>query len=490
MWCVGTGRRDPRCGAVAHHAVAFDRDEGIQAFEDARDRCSWRLGAHARHGSNAHDFSGRKPALKVERLTAGAARRLALAAQGFTQPRPGRPPDAGHVRRTIERLGLLQIDSVNILVRSHYLPLFSRLGDYQRDLLDRLAYARRGRALFEYWGHEASLLPLAQQPLLRWRMERAAAGIGVWGGLSRLARERPEFVRAALAEVRERGPIGASELTDGGRSKGSWWGWSDGKAVLEYLFWTGQVTTHSRRTFERVYDLPERVFPPDLLALPTPVPEDAQRQLLRIAARALGVATERDLRDYYRLDVADARARLAELVEAGELVPVEVQGWSKPAYVLPGSIVPRRAEGRALLSPFDALVWERARTERLFGFRFRLEIYTPAHKRTHGYYVLPFLQGDRLVARVDLRADRAIRRLCVLASHAEPGIDHATAAAALAAELRLMASWLGLEEVAVADRGDLAPSLRAEAGSVDGIRLTATEVPPTPDGPQVEELAP
>lgn len=399
---------------------------------------------------------------RPEKLSAAGARRLALAAQGLAQPRPLRPPDAGHVRRTIERLGLVQIDSVNILVRSHYLPLFSRLGPYGRDLLDRLAYAKRGRTLFEYWGHEASLLPLAQQPLLRWRMARAASGIDVWGGLSRLAAERPAFVRAVLEQVRERGPLSASQLADGGRGKGSWWGWSDGKAALEYLFWSGQVTTASRRAFERVYDLPERVFPPELLALPTPPVEEAQRQLLRIAARALGIATERDLRDYYRLGVADARARLAELVEAGELLPVLVEGWGKPAYAPPGSVVPRRVEARALLSPFDSLVWERARTERLFGFRFRLEIYTPAHKRAHGYYVLPFLLNDRLVARVDLRSDRAVRRLGVLAAHAELGTDHAATAAALAAELRLMASWLGLDEVVVGDRGDLAAALQAQ----------------------------
>ena len=397
-----------------------------------------------------------------ETLSAAAARRIALAAQGFAEPRPSGPADMRHLRRVLRRLGLLQIDSVNVLVRAHYLPLFSRLGPYDRNLLDSAAYAGRRRTLFEYWGHEASFLPVSLHPLLRWRMARAERGEGVYGSLARLARERRPFVEAVLAEVAARGPLSAGELSLGGRGQGSWWGWSEGKRALEWLFWAGRVTTATRRGFERVYDLTERVLPASVLAAPTPSVEDAQRELVRIAARALGVASERDLRDYFRLDVSDARARVAELVEAGELLPVQVEGWAQPAYLDPTARRPRRVEARALVSPFDPLVWERSRAERLFGFRYRLEIYTPAHKREHGYYVLPFLLGDRLVARVDLKADRGAKRLLVHAAHAEERMDRAAVAAALGEELRAVAQWLDLDRIEVGERGDLAPLLRAE----------------------------
>ncbi len=300
-------------------------------------------------------------------------------------------------------------NSVSAVVRSHYLPLFSRLGAYQRPLLDGLAYGGRRRRLFEYWGHEASLLPIALQPLLRWRMARARDGRGIYGGLARFARERAPFIDAVLKEVATRGPLAAGELTEGGRGEGGWWGWSDGKTALEYLFWTGQLTTAYRRGFERVYDLTERVLAPEILAQPTPEPAEAQRELVAMAARALGVATAADLRDYFRMDVAETRLRIAELEEAGRLAPVTVEGWDRPAWLDPMATVPRRAEACALLSPFDSLVWDRARTERLFGFRYRLELYTPAHKRTHGYYVLPFLLGDRLVAQ-SRPAQRSRRR--------------------------------------------------------------------------------
>ena len=333
------------------------------------------------------------------------------------------------------------------MVRSHYLPLFSRLGPYPCGLLDQLAYDGRRRKLFEYWGHEASLLPVRLQPMLRWRMARAAAGQGTYGQLATFGRERRGYVDAVLAEVRARGALGAGDLADGSRGQGGWWGWSDGKTALEFLFWAGEVTTATRRGFERVYDLPERVLPKAVLALPTPEPTDAQRVLLLHAARALGVATARDLRDYFRLDAADVPARLAELVEAGALLPVSVAGWAQPAYLDPAARLPRRVDARALLSPFDSLVWERERTERIFGFRYRLEIYTPAHKRTHGYYVLPFLLGDRLVARVDLKTDRQTGCLRVLATHVEAGEDVCAISGPLAEELGLMAAWLGLERV-------------------------------------------
>ncbi len=294
---------------------------------------------------------------------------------------------------TVRRLGLVQIDSVNVLVRSHYLPAYSRIGPYDAALLDRAAYGGRRRRLFEYWGHEASLIPVELQPLLRWRMDRARAGVGLWAGVARVGRERAALVEAVLDAVRTRGPLGVSDLEGVGRRSGGWWGWSEGKVALEWLFWTGQVTTHSRRRFERVYDLTERVLPPRVLAAATPTPEEAQRRLLRISSRALGVATARDLRDYFRLPAADAAARISELVDEGALRPVEVEGWKSQAYVDPAADQPRGIAARALLSPFDSLVWERQRTERLFGFRYRLEIYTPARRREHGYYVLPFLLG-------------------------------------------------------------------------------------------------
>ncbi|BBK40024.1 hypothetical protein STVA_00440 [Allostella vacuolata] len=364
----------------------------------------------------------------------------------------------------LDRVGLLQIDSVNVLVRSHYLPLHARLGGYPTGLLDRLAYDRK-RSLFEYWGHEASLMPLALQPLMRWRMERAWRGEGLYGGLARFGLEKADYVRRVLDEITDRGPLAAGELSDGSRGEGGWWGWSDGKRALEFLFWAGRVTTAGRRHFERIYDLPERVLPAAVLAAETPAVDAAQRDLLRISATALGVATERDLRDYFRLPVADARARLEELVEAGELLPVAVEGWEKPGFLHREARLPRQIRAAALLSPFDSLIWERDRTERLFDFHYRLAFYTPAERRTHGYYVLPFLLGDRLVARVDLKADRAGSRLLVLAAHGEASIDPAMVAPALHAELGSLAGWLGLGSVSIAPQGELAPALARMQGA-------------------------
>lgn len=399
---------------------------------------------------------------RPERLSAGQARRALLAAQGLAEPRPGLRDgsrlDRRHLERVFGRVGLLQIDSVNALVRSHYLPLFARLGPYPQSLLDARAWGRRP-LLFEYWGHEASLLPLALQPLLRWRMARAAAGEGIYSALARFGRERRAFVEAVLAEVRARGPVTAGELEDGGRSSGGWWGWSEGKRALEWLFWAGLVTTATRRNFERVYDLTERVLPAEILACPTPPEAEAQRALIEIAARALGVATAGCLRDYFRLPAEAMAPRLAELAEEGLLLPVTVEGWERPAWLHRDARLPRRVAARALLSPFDSLVWRRERGERAFGFSYRLEIYTPAEKRRWGYYVLPFLLGERLVARVDLKAERAAGRLRVEAAHGEAGIDPERVADALAAELQALAAWLGLGEVAVAPRGDLAPFL-------------------------------
>ena len=414
---------------------------------------------------------------RLETLSPAQARRIALAAQGLDRPRAAGGPSAAQLLRAIARLGLLQLDSVSVVVRAHYMPLFSRLGPYDRTLLDRLAAhdgvpaVPRRRRLFEYWAHEASLLPIELQPLLRWRMARAEQGLGTWSGLTRWARANPHAVERALREVEARGRIGVSELSGAGSRSGSWWGWSDGKAALEWLFWTGRLTAAGRRGFERLYDLPQRVIPEAILALPTPEPAEAHRALMRFAAQALGVATQADLRDYFRLPVAAARQALAELVEAGELRPVEVEGWRPAAYLSATAKLPRRATGRALLAPFDPLIWERDRTERLFGFHYRIEIYTPADKRRHGYYVLPFLMGDRLVARVDLKSDRAGGRLLVRAAHAEDWADKPATAAALAEELRTMAGWLGLERVEVEPKGDLAPALL----DVSGFRRAALD---------------
>jgi uncharacterized protein YcaQ len=399
-------------------------------------------------------------------LSAAQARRVALAAQGFADPLPAGVPDRRAMRRVLARVGLLQIDSVNVLVRSHYLPLFSRLGSYPVSLLDRAA-GRAPRGLFEYWAHEASLIPVQVQPLLRWRMARSRDE--AWGGMRRIAEDKPEFVRWVFDEVRDRGPLAAGEIEhDVPRPTQDWgWNWSEVKRALEYLFWSGQVTVAARRRFERLYDLPERVLPAEVLAVPTPGVAEAQCGLVEIAARSLGVATERDLRDYFRLPPAESQAAVAALVEDGRLLPVSVEGWRHPAYLHPQARLPRRVGARALLSPFDSLVWERARTERLFGMRLRLEIYTPKPRRVHGYYVLPFLLGDRLVARVDLKADRKPGVLLVQAAHLEPGQGAGEVAEALAVELARLADWLGLHTVAVRPSGDLAGPLAATVGWCD-----------------------
>lgn len=399
-----------------------------------------------------------------ERLSAAQARRIALAAQGFADPPPAGRPTRRHLARVFDRTGLIQIDSVNVLVRSHYLPPFARLGAYAPALLEEAAWGRQ-RSLFEYWGHEASLIPLSMQPLFRWRMAMARDGEGVWPGLRRLYAEHGPFIEAVAREIEQRGRVSAGELEQGGKAKGGWWGWSDGKRALEWLFWTGRVTTATRRGFTRLYDLTERVLPREIVAAPTPAPQDAQRELIRRAARAMGVATEGDLRDYFRMGVDDTRARIAELAEAGELIPAEVEGWNRPAWLHPGAARPRKITTSALLSPFDSLVWRRERTERLFDFRYRLEIYTPAHKREHGYYVLPFLQGEHITARVDLKSDRKAGALLVQSAHAQPGRELGAISAPLRAELDRMAGWLALDQVRVEGREPLADQLRLAPGA-------------------------
>ena len=395
----------------------------------------------------------------MQSLSLKQARRVALAAQGFTRARPA-TVDRRHLRRLLNHTQLLQIDSVNVLQRAQYLPGWSRLGAYSTALLDRMAY--KDRELFEYWGHEASLMPVEMQPLFRWRMQRAAAGDGTWGGIARLARDNATVVEQVYAMLRDQGPATAGELAaEAKRAKDNWgWNWTLEKTALEYLFWSGRVAARERRNFERVYDITERVLPEHILSVPTPSEEEAHRELLVRAARACGVGTAGDLADYFRIRTPQARPRIAELVEAGRLAEITVEGWRQPAYVLPDVVVPRTTPTRSLLVPFDPLIWERDRTHRLFEFFYRIEIYVPAHKRQHGYYVLPFLLGDALVARVDLKSDRQARVLRVVAAWCEP---HAPADTAeeLATELRELAEWLGLDDVAVAPRGDLAPALTA-----------------------------
>ena len=393
-------------------------------------------------------------------LSASQARRIAIAAQGLADPRPRGPVSASQFRRLCDRLGVIQIDSVNVVVRTHYLPAFSRLGAYRPQLLEAEAWGKRP-SLFEYWGHEASFMPMRLQPLFRWRMQRARGG-ETWTGLARFARERRDYIDHVFAEIERRGPVTGGDFAEGPRPKGEgagWWSWSNGKAALEWLFWGGLISVKTRRGFERVYDLTERVIPQAVLDVPTPDDAEAQRQLMMIAARAMGVATEGDLRDYFRFTLADARARLGELLEAGELTPAAVQGWRQPGYLVPDARRPRRARGAALLSPFDNLIWRRERTERLFGVRVRLEIYTPSHKREHGYYVLPFLQGEAITARVDLKADRKAGLLVVQAAHLEPWAAEDEVAPSLAVELTAMAGWLGLGGVSVMRKGDLAAAL-------------------------------
>ena len=406
--------------------------------------------------------SGRgKPPEPRETLSAKEARRIALAAQGLAGKRPAGAVSQRRLLALADRLNLFQIDSVSVLARAHYLPAFSRLGRYDTALLDRAAWGRP-RRLFEYWGHEASLLPLDIHPLLRWRMAEAERGEIGWGSLRAFAGERRVEAEAVLARIAAEGPLGASDFGKGG---GGWWQWSHAKQALEWLFWAGRITTATRRaSFERVYDLPERVIPGAILALPTPPPQEAQRALLLRAARACGVATGRDLRDYFRLSPSDAAAALEALVEAGALIPLRVEGWREIAFLHADADVPRRLGGRALLAPFDPLIWERSRAERLFGLRYRIEIYTPAEKRVHGYYVLPFLLRGRIAARVDLKSDRKAGLLLVQAAHREAGAPP-DAAAELAAELQLMARWLGLEQVRVRPAGDLAEPL---AGALRG----------------------
>ncbi|MEX1006482.1 MAG: crosslink repair DNA glycosylase YcaQ family protein [Acidimicrobiia bacterium] len=396
----------------------------------------------------------------------GEARRLALAAQGFGSARPAGKPGLADIRRVAARVHAFQIDPINVLVRTQYMPAYSRLGPYSIGALDKLAYDRH--ELFEYYGHAASLLPTALYPMFRWRMDAHAARFSGHG-----RNVAPPFIAAVLAQVEARGPIAVSDLVDRGR-RGNYaggWSWNDGKRVMTWLQLSGRVAVAGRRNIEQLYDLTERVIPRAVLEAPVPDPEDAKRELIVLAVRALGVATMKDLAGYFGIGAhldrrADPKitrvpALLADLVEDGRLVPVTVDGWRVPAFLEPAARVPAKIDARALLSPFDSMIWDRDRVKRLFGFDYRIEIYIPEAKRIHGYYVVPFLLGDTLVARVDLKADRKNGALLVQSAFAEPRVEKKHVARELWQELRAMAAWLDLDRVQVRNAGDLARVLRA-----------------------------
>ena len=398
-------------------------------------------------------------------LSAAEARRLALGSLGFGVRRPARAT-ASHVRATAKRLSAIQIDSVNVLARAHYLPTFSRYGPYPAAALDDLAY--RKRELFEYWGHAACLLPVDLYPLLRWRMQNQ---LEAWANLSR--RER-EFNEAVFREIADRGPLGAGDLSIGGKSTGAWWGWSKGKRAVECLFAQGRVTVAGRRHFERLYDVTERVIRQDVLQAPVPSSTDAKKALMLRAVRAMGIGTARQIAQYFHIDAwwdrqtvngrrppaVKVETYFDDLVGEGRLARVRVDGWSRPAYVMADAVVPNTADVRAIVSPFDPLMWEREWTRTVFGFDYQIEIYVPAPRRIYGYYVLPFLMGDHFAARVDLKSDRKASRLLIHAAYIEPGFRPGTVASALASELRSVARWLSLDTLVVGRKGSLAGDLR------------------------------
>jgi hypothetical protein len=391
----------------------------------------------------------------MRRITIDQARRYALAAQGFTEPRPSGRIDVRHFRKVVDRSLVIQLDSVNVFSRTHYLPFFARLGAYDRGALDDWIW--RSREMFEYWGHMASVLPVADHPLFRWRMERSN-----WDRAEQLVADRPGFVERVLEEVRERGPLQTSDLEDPGerdRTSNPMWNWSHGKVALEMLFVKGKVAAADRRNFVRMYDVAERVIPAAYFEAPSLPREEAQSILLERSARALGVGTADDVADYYRIRMPEARPLLKRLVADSRLIEVEVPGWDRPALLHPEARLPRSVEGRALLSPFDNLVWYRDRVERIWNFFYRIEIYVPEHKRIHGYYVLPFLLDGELVARVDLKTDRQAAALLVKGSFAEPGVDRVRVGRELRAELETIAAWLGMDRVEVSPNGDLSPHL-------------------------------
>jgi uncharacterized protein YcaQ len=387
-------------------------------------------------------------AKRLDTLSIADARALALAAQGFDTPRPANKATQRHVNSLISRLGVIQIDSVNVLVRSQELPLFSRLGNHDRNAIPK---ATESQKIFEYWGHEAAHLPVEIHPLFRWKMEAARLGKARHWGLTSFYDDNKAFVKRMLKHVETNGPTTARELSTRtekrGADKKTWWDWDESKTALEYLFLTGQLMSRGRGTdFARIYDTPERVLPPNILNAPTPTEHDARKQLLMRSAIAQGVATATDLADYYRQKPAAIKPLIAELLEEGELHTVAVDGWAEKAFVHRSRKLPKQLHATALLSPFDSLVWCRPRNERLFDFRYRIEIYTPKEKRKFGYYVLPFMMNGEMVGRVDLKADRANSKLLVHSVHTEKGVKRAMINDALNTELRAMAAWLQLSE--------------------------------------------
>jgi len=391
----------------------------------------------------------------VRNLSNSQARRIALAAQGFSDARPQGRVDRRHFRRVIDRIGLLQLDSVNVLQRSHYLPMWSRLGPYSREALDQ--FTARSGEMFEYWGHEASLLPVERYPLLRWRME----AIEPWRSVKGIIGGHPGYVDSVYDEIAAHGPLTVSDLSDPGDRTGPWWGHGKGKVALDWLFAKGRIAAYRNGNFGRIYDLPDRVIDEQYLDAPVPEKLEAFRQLLLLSVRHHGVGTATDLADYYRLHRPTARTVIAEMAAAGEIEEVRVEAWKSPAYLNPGAKLPRKVSGAALLSPFDSLIWERDRTERLFGFHYRIEIYVPQPKRVYGYYVLPFLVDDELAARVDLKSDRKNGVLLVQGAYHEDGRDPDAVAVRLAPELVAMSEWLGLGDVSVSRRGNLEAAVRS-----------------------------
>jgi len=398
-----------------------------------------------------------------EHLTKAQARRIALVAQGFRDPRHT-TPTMRTFSRTLSRTGVLQVDSVNVLQRAHYMPLFSRMGPYDIEMLKR-ASEKKPRRMVEYWSHVQAFMPVDLWPVMQHRMKgfRDSPRWGAW------VQTNPGLVEKVLDQVRDVGAVTARDLDDGTpREKVDWgWNWSESRKALDYLFLVGDLAIAGRNSqFEPIYDLAENVLPAAVLAAPVPDAREATKELVRRAARSHGVATVRCLTDYYRLQLQRGEGQQAaqraidELVDDGELLPVTIEGWKRPAWLHRDAELPRKVDARALLSPFDPVVWERERTEHLFDFHYRIEIYVPEAKRQYGYYVLPFLLGDRIVGRVDLKADRKSGRLLVKSTHAEPGAPAETAHE-LAEELRDLASWLRLDDIEVADKGDLAPELRA-----------------------------
>jgi uncharacterized protein YcaQ len=390
----------------------------------------------------------------MRRISSSQARRYALGAQGFIDGRPGGRVDVRHFRKVVDRVGLIQLDSVNVFSRAHFMPFFSRLGSYDRDALD--AWLWRSGEMFEYWGHEASLIPADQHRLFRWRMNQELS----WRAMKRLQEQQPGYIDEVMSQVEASGPLRTRELEDPGeRQNRTMWNWSHGKLALEVLFLQGRVATADRPNFTRMYDVTDRVIAPEHLGGPELGGDDAQTALLVRAARFMGVATADDLGDYYRIRMPMARPLVQGLVDRGELVEVEVEGWDKPGYLYPDATLPRSARGTALLSPFDNLIWYRPRTERLWNFHYRIEIYVPEPKRVFGYYVLPFLLDGDLVARVDLKTDRKAGVLRVRGAFVEPGADKVAVGKALRHELELVATWLGMGDVEVAKNGNLASAL-------------------------------